>query len=153
LIPKGWVASDEANVAAVLQPELGVAVVVTRGDEATAESMALPRTKYPRGPVTIAAVKQNRQALLFESRETNEKIISGSNEPTPLRVTWFLLLAPASDSIQLELSLPRAADEQGRIASWSERIILPAVNTDGDDFSVVEQPGHDVVVEVTRKVR
>jgi hypothetical protein len=70
------------------------------------------------------------------------------------RVTWILLIHRAKNEVRSELSLPAAIGDDGRIDSWSERIILPVIALDAgapDDGGADDEPNVDV--EVSRRKR
>ena len=84
--------------------------------------------------MTHAAVRDNMQLAL--DLATGQTL-----EPDPVtgvrRVTWWLLICTRHDEVRLELSLPRAIGEDGRIGSWAERIILEPL---GGEPTLVETP-------------
>src|SRR5215204_1343494 len=56
LIPKGWTRNDDAMLSTVVSPDGKIAVLVVAGDEGVGDADKVPRTKYPRGAATSAAV-------------------------------------------------------------------------------------------------
>lgn len=108
-VPRGWKQND-IGLSTIDSPDGRVAVAVVSGDARTGDQDALTvGTKRARGPATVEAVLENGQGRLFDL------------EPT---VTWFLLVHSRSAGVWAELSLPHRIDEDGRITSWRERIIL-----------------------------
>ena len=83
------------------------------------------------------------------SRPNGEPIVPG---PVPTdRVTWLLLIARGVDEVRCELSLPAAIGDDGRVESWSERIILAPVGRDGEPTVSPADQEPDIVVEVSRR--
>src|SRR5438034_4977724 len=58
LIPKGWTRNDDEKLSIVLSPNAQKAIAVATGDEGTGILGALPKTKYPKGPATVAIVEK-----------------------------------------------------------------------------------------------
>jgi hypothetical protein len=147
LCPLGWVRSEERSLATVGSPDGQITIGVSTGDEATGVESRSPRTKYPKGPATIAAVDQNQLWLAIVEPPA-------TSDDTSDRVTWILLIHRAKNEVRSELSLPAAIGDDGRIDSWSERIILPVIALDQggpDDGGADDEPNVDV--EVSRRKR
>jgi hypothetical protein len=128
LAPMGWKRS-EAKLSLTVNAAEDVAIVVSTGDNATGLADGHPKTRFPKGPATWEAVAENAaQGELFPL-----ELIE-----TPPPTTWILLVSVRREGdkvvIHSELSLPSAIDEEGRVGSWFERVILPSIE-DGDDGS------------------
>lgn len=122
LRPRGWVASDDASLAVALAPDGTLAICVSTGDAGTGRSDRTPATKYRKGVATLCAVEINRAQLdLFgiHAVRDSEKI-SGP-------ITWILLSDLKDGVVFAELSLPLAVGDDGRVDTWKERIIFPAL--------------------------
>ena len=146
LAPAGWQRSSEGGLETVVAPDGKLAVAVATGDEATGQPDNSPKTKYSKGPATVAAIEQNQLSLFADL----EPVVPG---PVPTdRVTWLLLIARGVDEVRCELSLPQAIGDDGKIESWSERIILAPVGRDGEPTVTPADQEPDVVVEVSRRV-
>jgi len=144
LIPFGWRRSEDGKLSTVIDPSGTIAIAVTTGDQGTGQVYATPRTKYPKGPATVAAVQQNRRQLdMFETRASSE------DSPRPLLVTWLLLLARSGNQIHWELSLPGYIGEDERVETWAERIVFAPISTEPTpDLGKVESPATvEVIVE------
>jgi hypothetical protein len=122
-MPLGWKRSEAGQLSTAVHPLGEIAIAVATGDEGTGLASALPRTKYPKGPATAAAVERNQLQLgLFEiENEPNDETLP------PGVVTWLLLISRSSDEVRCELSLPGRIGLDDRVEEWAERIILPSV--------------------------
>jgi hypothetical protein len=144
LVPRGWRKVDEENLALVVSPNGTMAIAVSTGDEGTGISYRDVKSKYPKGPATMAAVVRNRQLDLFGDPQPDP------GEPASARRTWLLMRRRVDNKLFSELSLPQAIGDDGRVEEWSKRIILPPLDLEpGIDFS--PDDGEDVVIEVTRR--
>lgn len=150
LAPAGWSRSDEGNYPTVVNPSGDLAIAVSTGDGATGHADARAATKYPKGPATHAAVQVNAVQLQLidvapiASAETHASRLT--------RVTWLLLIARDGDEIRCELSLPGAIEDDGRVESGIERIILP-VFTIEPDTPFEEDGAEEIDVQVQRRTR
>lgn len=122
LMPQGWTRNDTINYSRVISPDRSIAIAVVTGDEGTGNKDANPRTKYPKGPATQAAVSSN-QASLFEEPASNEEGVA-EEEVVEEWITWMLLKKRSGDSVFAELSLPSSMTKDGQVESWQTRIIL-----------------------------
>ncbi|WP_375504890.1 hypothetical protein [uncultured Jatrophihabitans sp.] len=145
----GWTADDSDGVARTVHRGRGIAIVTAAGNELTGLPSHLfrkqPRTKWPRGEQTEAAVRTNVEQLsLFRVPGTAEVA-------TPQVVTWILLQFAAETEVRSELSLPDHVDARGFVTHWSRRFILPPLSNEGgpdDDFG---DEGGDIVIDVPEK--
>jgi hypothetical protein len=142
LIPLGWMRNDDVNYSRVVNAELNVAIAVVTGDEGTGNKDMSPKTKYPKGPATQAAVSCN-QGNLFGNGDAPEP----EAEPDDNRITWMLLRKRTGDTVYAELSLPSLMSD-GQVERWEGRIILEPMTFDPlidveDDSS---EPPIDIVV-------
>lgn len=121
LIPEGWKDDDAGGFSTVISPDGQLAITVATGDDRTGkEGLPAPETKYPRGPMTHSAIESNQQLAM----DLMGGIIFPEEEPHPKHQTWILLLSTRHNEVRMELSCPKAIGEDGRVDSWSERIIL-----------------------------
>jgi hypothetical protein len=148
LIPKGWTPNDDHNFSRIVNPAETIAIIVATGDEHTGIAAGEPRTRYPKGPETTAAVQANVQMAL------PGLAIAQFERVSPLALeTWIALLLTNDLECRYELSRPRQQDKEGRVIAWSDRILFPPIeieglpgrddNGGGDD----EDGGLDVPVE------
>src|SRR5713101_789779 len=149
LIPKGWTRRDERGLPLVVSPDGKIAIVVGLGDEMTSRPDCTPKTKYAKGPATVAVINRNVQLRLFgevEIEDANDVVVDPNIE------TYVLLRHRTADVAKAELSVPASSDDDGRISSWSKRIILPdislAPNTGGDN---PRDSGEKIEVSVVRR--
>jgi hypothetical protein len=123
-VPLGWKRSEAGQLSTAVHPSGELAIAVATGDQGTGLANAVPRTKYPKGPATAAAVERNQLQLgLFEEAESDAE-----DEPlSPGVVTWLLLISRNGDEVRCELSLPGRIGPDDRVEDWAERIILAPV--------------------------
>ncbi|MDQ3818774.1 MAG: hypothetical protein M3362_14000 [Acidobacteriota bacterium] len=122
LIPKGWERNDEFQLSTVVSPDGLTAIAVVTGDDGTGKADADPKTKYPKGPATGAAVNRNRFLPLFEERKPQAEEVSAKK-----RATWMLLRKRVRDAVLVELSLPASMTDEGQVEGWLTRIILDPI--------------------------
>jgi len=158
LIPQGWSYDNPRNLARTIHPSGEFAIVAATGDELTGLVGLLPTTRYRKGDATVQAVAINEQLTFdFGDGFTTEMTADAG-----ALLTWILLFFEDEAEFRVELSLPDGI-EDGRITSWSERIILPpfprgqavmsplfTVPFEQGTFGDGDQHEH-VVVEVTRR--
>jgi hypothetical protein len=125
LMPRRWTRNDDVCYSRVISPDRTVAIAVVTGDDGTGKRGANPRTKYPKGAATQAAVSCNQQSLRFEEFAPVED--EGTAETW---ITWMLLRKRTGDSIFAELSLPLSMTRDGQVESWQTRIILDPILID-----------------------
>lgn len=142
LVPLGWVRNDDVNYSRIVNEVLNIAIAVVTGDEATGNRDFSPKTKYPKGPATQAAVTLNQDSLFGQSSAPTE----GETENN--RITWMLLRKRNGDTVFAELSLPSLMSKDGQVERWESRIILepmtfdPLIDVDEDS----SEPPIDVLV-------
>jgi hypothetical protein len=149
LAPHGWKRDNLYGLELVINGDGSIAIAVSMGNEATGTDVA-PKTKYPKGAATHAAVAVNAQQLsLFEP----VTIMPSQAKQDPKTLTYLLLmrLSPDMKTVHSELSLPLEIGTDLRVHEWKERIILNPIVVDPTiDLSNLDL-GDDVDVEVTRK--
>lgn len=134
LTPAGWTPCDRRNYSRIISPNERIALTVATGDLHTAEiGLYEPATRYPKGPATRDAVEANQQLSLLPEDRSEDPNADGDTIATQ---TWILLLATDERDLSYELSLPAEQDDDGRVVSWAERIIFPAIE-------IAEIPGRD----------
>lgn len=120
LLPQGWTRNDDDNYSRVVSPDKLIALAVVTGDDGTGNREVDPKTKYPKGPATQAAVSSNQWSLNFGEDASDES----ANEDAETWITWMLLKKRSGDSVLAELSLPSSMTDDGQVESWQTRIIL-----------------------------
>ncbi|EHK7404367.1 TPA: hypothetical protein KDY52_001301 [Vibrio parahaemolyticus] len=139
---QGWKAIQENGMPILVNPPLGITIVITSGDTNTGLTDSLPpKTKNAKGQVTENYVGKNYD--LFGSAEDTPQIIKiDSNQ------TWVFLYTvdKSKKEIRFELSLPTDTSISGakgkiKICDWQKRVIFPPVSFDDipDDYV----PGND----------
>jgi hypothetical protein len=122
-VPMGWRPDDFGGFSTIVNLEGTIAVTVATGTDRTGRpGYPEPTTKYPRGAMTHAAVETNIQLTIpgfFVGAPDDEEETTRER-----RETWYLLTHVHHDELRIELSSPRHIGDDGRIDSWSERILI-----------------------------
>jgi hypothetical protein len=123
-IPLGWHPGDLLQIPVTYNPDESIAVAVSSGDENTGVLTDRdPATKTVKGQATIHAVEANKIPFGRNPYDDEEDMIGVE--------LWYLLYCSDEHGLRAELSSPRTMDTAGRIAGWSERILLGTIG--GDD--------------------
>lgn len=142
--PIGWRRNEAGQLSTVVDPSGTIAIAVATGDERTGLDGPDPRTKYPKGPATAAAVEQNRVQLRLAFEPEPEAAPTENEEPRA--VTWLLLLSRTDAELRAELSLPGLIGADDRVESWAERILLEPI--DLRPTPDLEQLGEPTAIDV-----
>lgn len=151
LRPLGWVAHVSSNYESTVNDSLGLAIAVASGDEATGVAGLHPSNRSKKGRNTVDAVGANRQGDMFADLLPEAMARPSIHNHD----TWILLhhTDVSKKEIRIEFSKPWDIGEDGRITSWSERIILSCISFDEDirieDFT--EPDGMNININITRK--
>jgi hypothetical protein len=141
LMPQRWTRNDNICYSRVISPDRSIAIAVVTGDDGTGNKAVSPKTKYPKGIATQAAVSSNQWCLFGESLSVEDEVLE-------TWITWMLLKKRTGDSVFAELSLPSRMTKEGQVESWQTRIILNPIlidpNIEVDDNS--SEPPIDVLV-------
>jgi hypothetical protein len=128
LVERGWRHDNARGLPRTISPAEDFAIVATSGDAVTGCPAGSPSTKYAKGVQTVRAVGRNVQlAFDFPNLLTGEARWDAGDD----LATWLLLYHVTPDRIRAELSLAHGIDRRGHVSEWLERIILPALRTDG----------------------
>ena len=155
LTPKDWEAENVKGQPLVVSPDAAVAITVSGGDEATGcKGRRRPKSSCTKGSVTVNAVASNVLWILPELEQAEVKRLQRLDK----RDTWILLVHRDDlvGKTRSELSRPTQTDGNGRIADWSDRILLPAIDY-GDTPTAVARGGNEsnqtgeIRVEIKRK--
>lgn len=134
LATKGFTPHSHRNIELALHDN--IAIAVCKGDEGTGNLRQAPHSAYKKGPVTLKllGLKQDnnpQQKKLFS--DTEKLHVTGGKLQLTLdgkeRDVWVLVHyseknGPGDYQVQAELSQPATYDNQGRINSFVNRIIL-----------------------------
>src|SRR6266511_2751949 len=146
LIPRRWKAVDLNQLPLIVNHDRTIGIAVSSGDSVTGLVIpgVQPKTRNPKGAVTVAVVKRNEDLALFPLSDIVK-------EPEPddysrLRTYYLLWYFDRKKSeLRAELSQPEAVGSDGRIDSWiSPRIIIPSIQMTRD----VELRADDDAVDV-----
>jgi hypothetical protein len=137
-VPFKWEPNDAGGFSTVVSPDGQIAIAVATGSDRTGRpGLPDPVTKYPRGSMTHHAVEINQQIGL--DLQTGDVILPEA-PGTVSRITWWLLVDTRHDEVRLELSCPSAIGEDGRIDSWSERILLEPIGVEPTITMLPDEP-------------
>ena len=130
--PAGWTRSDDNNFPLCIHPSNNLVIVVQTGDKDTGISANNPSNRAAKGTNTERAIWANQKQLsLFDALP--EVLVEAGNDN---RIMWVLLYHVTPSEIRFELSLPSKI-VGGKIRSWQERLVFPAIVLDqieiGDD--------------------
>lgn len=147
LIPRGWERNDDFQLSTVVNPTGTLAIAVVTGDDGTGRADAEPKTKYPKGPATGAAVNRNRFLPLFD--EWRPPVVEESGKKK--QATWMLLRKRIKDAVLVELSLPASMTDEGQVKGWLTRIIFDPITVE-PTIEVEDAPsGQPIDVPVRRR--
>lgn len=148
LIPKGWKRNDDAMLSTVESPDGLTAIAVVTGDDGVGQEKANPRTKYPRGAATGAAVSRNQAYLFPEMNNVPE-----DDGMTKKQIMWMLLRhrKKGAESVSVELSLPASMTKGGEVTAWLTRIILDPITVEATVEVEDDQTDQGIDVPVRRR--
>lgn len=146
LRPFNWTRQEVGGYALTVHEELGLAIMVASGDEATGKSSAHPCNRSKKGRNTVDAIEANRQLEMFEKLPETEEDTGGKQ-------TWVLLHHTdiVCGEIRLELSRPSNIGKDGKISEWAERIILGSIPFDDELVEIYPPSGPDIEIDIRRK--
>jgi hypothetical protein len=129
--PSGWSSSDDSNFPLCIHPSGKIVIAVQTGDQDTGISANNPSNRATKGTNTEQAIWANqKQLLLFDSLPQVSSVDSNEN-----RIMWVLLYHVTPSEIRFELSLPSKI-VGGKIRSWQERLVFPAIVLDQIDIEI-----------------
>lgn len=147
VVPLGWAATDKNNFPLCVNDGRGLSVAVQTGDRETGTT-GIPSNRAPKGASTEQAVAVNmRQFSLFEAEDL-PMLPSATDDAR--HIMWILLYHVAQNEVRFELSLPSKM-VGGKIRSWQERIIFPAIPLDETQIYFGDDDGPEFDVSVERK--
>jgi hypothetical protein len=140
-LPAAWEPAVESGVELVASRPHGVAIVVTKGNAATASRTIEPQAHYDRGDAVQRLVNGSLDSLFDEGQRPEWQV-------------WFLLHFLLPDGCAAELSRPLSLDPAGCVTAWTERILLPTEQPGVGarrPAAVPERRLPDIEVPVTRR--
>lgn len=147
IVPLGWMPTDDNNFPLCTHDERGLSIAVQTGDRETGTT-GIPSNRAPKGASTEQAVAVNvRQLSLFQAEDI--PVLPTTTEDSR-HIMWILLYHVAQNEVRFELSLPLKM-VGGKIRSWQERIIFPAIPLDGIQINFGDDDGPEFDVSVERK--
>jgi hypothetical protein len=147
LRPFNWTRQEVGGYALTVHEELGLAITVASGDEATGNPSAHPCNRSKKGRNTVEAIEANRQLELFEKLPETQEVTDGKQ-------TWVLMHHTdlVRGEIRFELSRPSNIGKDGKISEWAERIILGSIPFDDELVEINPPSGPDIEIDIRRKV-
>lgn len=144
--PMGWSSSDDNNFPLCIHPSGNVTIVVQTGDKDTGISANNPSNQGAKGTNTEQAIWANQKQLsLFDGLPEIQLVDSNGN-----RIMWVLLYHVTPSEIRYELSLPSNI-VGGKICSWQERLVFPAIAIEQIDIEIGGDDGQEFDINVERK--
>lgn len=141
-VPLGWTTTDDNNFPLSIHPSKTQSIAVQTGDRDTGITGGNPANRAAKGTNTEEAVAINqRQLTLFDNLPDSRPSSEGG------AIMWVLLYHVAPNEIRYELSLPMQM-VGGKISSWQERIVFPAIQIDLTDISLGDTNDHGPELEV-----
>lgn len=144
--PLGWSCSDENNFPLCVHPSGGLVIAVQTGDRDTGLAGSNPSNRAAKGTNTEQAVWANQKQFSLFDTLPELPSVEGDNG----RVMWVLLYHVAPNEIRFELSLPLNMIG-GKIRSWQERLVFPAIKLDQADIVIGDDDGPEYDVHVERR--
>lgn len=148
LVPQGWALCSTDNFALTVNPQTSIAVAVAGGDENTGRSEGFPRTRNAKGQRTALAIASNQLDFFNDTTPVNA---THDDDANPACQTWLLLYHSDQREVRVELSLPTAMDDRGRVSGWRVRNILPAIPLDPTPAPINHDYGPDLDIAVKRR--
>jgi hypothetical protein len=87
-----------------------------------------------------------KQFSLFDELPDSSSLDGNEN-----RMTWVLLYHVTNSEIRFELSLPSNI-VGGKICSWEERLVFPAITLDQIEIEIGDSDGQEFDINVERKI-
>lgn len=158
----GWEKDDTDQVPSIVNPRLGLRIIVCNTDDATcieSRDKSGPQNRSKKGAATDRAVANN-QGSFMEALEASlaEKVTrlqpSSRQMTSPPIVTYYLCVYVEGDDIRAELSSPRAV-VNGYFDEFEERIFI--IGGDAEPPTLVsrkdedDDDGSDYPITVKRK--
>lgn len=132
-LPNGWLMSNANNYCTIYNQITRAAVVVMAGDATTGSNAGIPKSEYPKGPMTAARMSTNEPQLsLLPALKSPAEVVEEDCD------TWVLMQFADDHGIHVELSRPRSMSASGHVDSWYERILLGTI--DPRDMERVDEP-------------
>lgn len=146
--PRGWTRVNEHSMGFLLSPDKKIAITTCRGNEDTANPSRQPTTRFKKGGIAFALIRQNCVQLEFAAPGFGD-MIRLKRLPTDATV-YYLLVDRRDGYVYSELSVP-VRTVGGFPVEWIPRIILgrthvgptPILDEDvdeGDDLDIDVQP-------------
>lgn len=137
----GWTKEEIRNFALTVHPEGKLAINIAKGDEGTGDPDVNVISTSEKGSCTEDAVSANQLVLDLPAPEREQPLS---------RPTWYLLVRKTKSGARAEFSLPVGLEER-RISAWSERIMLPSIEEDGEGPLVAGFESDAFEIKISRK--
>lgn len=146
---RAWLSKDNNNCPMIVSPDKSIAILMMTGCKDTGKKHGQPKNQADKGPVLDAAIQQNNQYDLFESRALHEL----KRPPSGTQIWVFLYHVDeqqGSVTIRAELSRPSAFKGK-KIIAWSDRIILETLSDGPVNVNIADVPQAPIDVSVERR--
>jgi len=140
LVLEEWRRLNDTGQPLIVRPDNALAITCTSADENTGKEGEFdPKTNSCKGPRTLEKIELNGWLFLELEQDAAAKVEAINKQRMN---TWMLLIHydKGLGQVRSELSKPVAADPDGIIVGWSERIILPSFDVE-PEFSALPDEG------------
>jgi hypothetical protein len=152
---EGWQRLNDTGQPLIVRPDNALALTVTSADENTGRKGEFdPKTNSCKGPRTLEKVALNGWLFLDMAEEEAAKLEAINKRRMN---TWMLLVHydKVLGQVRSELSRPVAADQDGIIVGWSERIILPPFDVEPEFVALPDEEsgpdGGEIDIDIKRR--
>ncbi len=148
--PRGWKRMSCNNLEMICHPDEKFYVLPSSGDKYTGDENFDPRTRNPKGSLTIFHVKKNIDQLKLFSNFWGNKEKRQLDKPV-----WIYLyyIDHEKEELRSELSFPIGMDQQGYINKWEKRRILPPIYFGDIPYTKISKLTSVAVEDIEIKVR
>lgn len=154
LVLEGWRRFNDVGQPLIVRPDNTLALTCTSADENTGrEGEFDPKTNSSKGPRILEKVELNGWLFADMAADAAAKVEAINKQRMN---TWMLLLHydRVRGQVRSELSRPVAADPEGYVIGWSERIILPPFDVE-PTFSELPDEGNgdggEIDIDIKRR--
>jgi len=155
LVLEGWMRLNDTGQPLIVRPDNALAITCTSADENTGrEGEFDPKTNSCKGPRTLEKIERNGWLFLELAQDEAAKVEAINKQRMN---TWMLLIHydKGLGQVRSELSKPVAADPDGIIVGWSERIILSPFDVEPDFNALPDEgsgpDGGEIDIEIKRR--
>jgi hypothetical protein len=155
LVLEGWKRLNDTGQPLIVRADNALALTCTSADENTGrEGIFDPRTNSCKGPRTLEKVELNGWLFLEMAKDQAAKVDAINKHRMN---TWMLLIHydKVLGQVRSELSRPVAADPDGIIVGWSERITLSPFDVEPEFNALPDEgsgpDGGEIDIDIKRR--